>query len=46
MKNFFVMKDLDEKQVISDSFVDLVEQAFTTAQPLIQFMERAVSFEE
>ena len=44
-KNIVLMRPLTEEEVVSDHFVDLVEEAYLSAQPFIQYLIQAVSFE-
>lgn len=45
-KNIVLMRQLTNAEVLSDSFVDLVEEAYLTARPFTQYLIKAVSFQE
>lgn len=40
-KNFAVMHSITQKEIMSDSFVDIVEKAYCTIQPLLWFLHDA-----
>jgi uncharacterized protein (TIGR02453 family) len=45
-KNFVAVRDLTEKEVVSDSFIDLVEEAYLTVLPFSNFLKKATAKEE
>lgn len=44
-KNFTAIHPVTQKEMISDEFIDIVEQAFVTLQPLNAYLKRAIDFE-
>lgn len=44
-KNFTVMREVNQKEVLEDDFVDTVERGFLAMQPMLQYLERAIDFE-
>lgn len=45
-KSFTAIRPLTEKEVISDHFIDIVEEAFTVIQPFNEYLLQAVRYEE
>lgn len=45
-KNFVVMRNLTQEEIMSEDFVDLVEEGYLALQPLLQYLEQAAGFEE
>ena len=45
-KNFTARINLTDQQVISDNFAALVENAFVSIKPLLEYLNRAIEFEE
>lgn len=45
-KNFVVVRDLTQEEIMSNNFVDLVEEAYLALEPLLHYLEKAASFEE
>ncbi|MEL6863473.1 MAG: DUF2461 domain-containing protein [Bacteroidota bacterium] len=44
-KNLTAIRSLSQKEIIADTFVDLVEEAFTLIQPLNDYFTQAIRFE-
>jgi uncharacterized protein (TIGR02453 family) len=44
-KNFVAIRPLTQKEVISDDFIDILENAFVELQPMNAYLKRAVDFE-
>lgn len=45
-KNFVGMAQLTEKQVVAESFIDLVEEAYLSIRPILAYLQEALAFEE
>jgi uncharacterized protein (TIGR02453 family) len=45
-KNFTVMREVTQEEVLADDFIDTVERGFLTMQPMLAYLELAINFEQ
>ncbi len=45
-KNFVVMREVTQQEVLSDGFTDLVEEGFVAIRPLLGYLQEAIDFTE